>query len=315
MLQQTRVETVLPYYERFLAAFPTVRALAASSPASVLRCWQGLGYYTRARNLHRAAQTIVAQRGGRLPESAAEWRNLPGVGRYTANAIASIAAGEAVPVVDGNVQRVLARLFAIRACIDDSATQTRLWQLAEMLLARRAAGAFNQALMELGARICTARRPSCTVCPLRSQCRARAEGLQERLPVRRSKRPPRQVELVAAWVRHAGRLLLVRRPAAGLLAGLWTLPGTEVRDGQPPARVLRASLRQALGIEAEVGERIGLVRHAFSHRRWVVHVYACRLSPRRRPVRAAANMRWVDRAQLGEYALAAVDRKLLALAR
>jgi A/G-specific adenine glycosylase len=189
LLQQTRVRTVPPYYARLVIAFPTVRRLAAAPLEHVLKLWQGLGYYRRAVNLHRAARVIMDQRRGVLPRSAAEWQELPGVGRYTACAIASIAYSEPVPVVDGNVRRVLARLLAVRAPIDGQATQKRLWKLAEMLLARRAPGAFNQALMELGARACTPRRPGCMACPVRGWCAAHLSDTQHDLPVRRRKRP------------------------------------------------------------------------------------------------------------------------------
>ncbi len=315
MLQQTRVDTVLPYYRRFLAAFPNATRLAAAPLQDVLKRWQGLGYYGRARNLHRAARIIVHERGGRLPATAAEWQELPGIGRYTANAIASIALREPVPVVDGNVQRVLARLFAIRACIDLSTTRARLWQLADRLLARKSPGAFNQALMELGARVCTPRRPRCDECPLRSGCAAYAAGTPERWPRRRAKQPSPLINMVAALIEEQGRLLLVRRPPTGLLADLWTLPGGEVTDAQPPAEVLPARVREALGIEIVVGEQVALVRHEFSHRRWRVHVYVGRLAPGSPPVRLTKRVRWVARGRLRNYPLAALDQKVLQLAR
>jgi A/G-specific adenine glycosylase len=313
LLQQTRVETARPYYARFVAAFPTVRQLAAASLERVLQLWQGLGYYRRAVNLHRAARAVVRERGGALPCSAAEWQELPGVGRYTANAIASIAHREPVPVVDGNVQRVLARLFAIRVPIDRHATQARLWQLAAALLARRAPGTFNQATMELGARLCTPRRPRCVVCPLRRWCAAQRAGAQDRLPIRRTKRPSPQVDVAVALIEQGGRVLLVRRPATGLLARLWTLPGGEVDEQQPPEAMLRSRVWESAGLGVLVGPRLATVRHEFSHRRWRVRVYAARLAsagPRR-----TKDVRWVPRPRLADYPLASLDRKLLRACR
>jgi A/G-specific adenine glycosylase len=312
LLQQTRVQTVVPYYERFLAAFPTVRALAAVALDRVLKLWEGLGYYTRARNLHRAAQTIASV-GGRFPRTAAEWQCLPGIGPYTAGAIASMAAGEAVAAVDGNVQRVLARIFGIRACVDTSATQAELWRLAEKLLPRKSPGDFNQALMELGARVCRPRGPLCGECPIRARCAAYAGGMQAELPVRRPKRPVPRVEAVAALVQRRGRYLIIQRPPTGLLAGLYTLPGCELAAGASHAGALRIHVRAALGIDIGLGPPLGSIRHEFSHRRLHIHVYAARLLPGPQRLRATGKARWVTPAQLAALPMAAVDRNLLRL--
>jgi A/G-specific adenine glycosylase len=310
LLQQTRVQTVRPYYDRFVAAFPSVRALAAAPLERVLKVWEGLGYYSRARNLHRAARMIEAEHGGRLPQTAAQWQQLPGIGRYTAGAIASIACGERVAAVDGNVKRVLARLFHVEKPLEDAATQAVLWQLATELLPRSSPGEFNQALMELGARVCTPRSPRCDACPVRRWCRACAAGVQQRLPIRRARKAVPRVEAVAAVMCERGRCLLVRRPPRGLLGGLWTLPGAEIGDGQPHAQTLRCGVQAALGLDIEVGERLASVRHEFSHRRLQVHVYRCRV------IGGAVNSpegaaRWVPRARLERYPMASLDRKLL----
>ena len=311
MLQQTRVETVLGYYARFLAVFPTVQALAQAPLPEVLRVWAGLGYYTRARNLHRAAQMIVNERDGRCPATAAEWRELPGIGRYTAGAIASIAQRECVPAVDGNVKRVLARLFCIREPIDLPATQARLWQLAEDLLPRRAPGDFNQGLMELGARVCTPRGPRCEDCPVKTWCLGHARGNPERLPRRRARGPVRQVEVVVAILRARGRLLLVRRPATGLLAGLWTLPGGELMDKQLQTDALRSILKVRWGLSISVGRRVEVVEHHFSHQHWRVYVYECELERGRLHAGTTESTQWVSPARLTTYPLASLDRKLL----
>jgi A/G-specific adenine glycosylase len=311
LLQQTRVDTVLPYYTRFIAAFPTAARLVAAQLADVLKLWQGLGYYARARHLHDAARIVMEQRGGQLPRSAAEWRELPGIGRYTASAISSIAADEPVPVVDGNVQRVLARLFAIRTAIERSATQAKLWSLAEVLLARKSPGAFNQALMELGARVCAPRRPQCGECPLRRWCAAESMGWQERLPARRAKRPVPTIDAAAALLRRRGQLLLVRRPPTGLLAGMWTLPAVEITDGRSHADALRAWIRASLGVQVSVGPLLATVRHAFSHRHLRVHIYACMLAAGSASPRQSEGIRWVAPAHWADYPLATVDRKII----
>ncbi|RMF72215.1 MAG: A/G-specific adenine glycosylase, partial [Planctomycetota bacterium] len=221
MLQQTRVESVRPYYERFIARFPTVRSLAAAALDDVLALWSGLGYYARGRNLHRAAQVIVERHDGRLPRCHHGLLTLPGVGRYTAAAIASIAFDAPVAAVDGNVKRVLARLALVREPIDALPVGEGLQRIADELLARRAPGDFNQALMELGATICTPKNPNCRRCPLRNWCRAARRGLQSTIPLRRPKRAPRVVEAASAAIWRAKRLLLVQRRPHGLLGGLW----------------------------------------------------------------------------------------------
>ncbi len=312
LLQQTRVETVVPYYERFLREFPTVAALADAPLDKLMKCWEGLGYYTRARNLQRAARNVVQVRGGEFPATADEWQQLPGIGRYTAGAIASIANNEPVPAVDGNVKRVLARLFAIERSIDTPATEAELWALAERLLSRRSPGAFNQALMELGARICTPRAPACERCPLAPHCAARAAGKQAALPIRRTKRPVPHVEAAAAVICDNGRYLLLRRPPTGLLGGLWTWPAAEVVGDEQPADALRIYLREVLDVEAEVGQLLATVRHEFTHRRLRLHAFACRILAGHPRSGAHGTVRRVPRSRLDQYALATADRKVLA---
>ena len=285
MLQQTQVRTVVPYYERFLAALPGVAALADAPEERVLKLWEGLGYYTRARNLHRAAKHVVEQQAGRFPATAAEWQALPGVGRYTAAAIASIVSGERVAVLDGNVKRVLSRLCLVRASIDETATLDRLWGLADALLDPARPGDFNQAMMELGARVCTPRRPNCGACPLARWCRARAAGEAERLPTRRARRAVPAVELLTAAVRCRGRWLLTRRPPTGLLAGLWGWPSVEGSDPDG-AGALETTLSERCGARARLGAKLGTVEHVFTHRRWVLHVYEAKLHREPGPVEA-----------------------------
>ena len=241
ILQQTRVEQGGPYIKRFLAAFPTVQDLARATPDRVLKLWEGLGYYTRARNLHKAAKIIADERSGRFPETAEDWQQLPGVGRYTAGAIASIAFGESAPVLDGNVKRVLARLIDLDASIDDGAVTENLWALAALFVRGKLPGDFNQAMMELGANVCTPRAPACEVCPVSKFCFAFERGTQSQRPVRKPKKAVPHYEIVVAAIKKNGRYLLGKRPPEGLLGGLWEFPGGKVKPGETHAAALRRS--------------------------------------------------------------------------
>lgn len=315
LLQQTRVETARPYYERMVRRFPTVEALAAARLDDVLKLWAGLGYYARARNLHKAARVVVREHGAEFPRTAEHLQRLPGVGRYTAGAIASIAFGGRVAAVDGNLNRVLARLFGIKTPIDRTQTQRRLWALAEELLPARNPGQFNQALMELGAHVCLPKRPACQACPVGKWCVANARGWQQRLPRQGPKKAVPRMVVVAAAVKRNGRYLLVRRPPRGLLAGLWKLPEAELRDGEPAADVVRRHLRELCGLDVSVGALLGTVRHAFSHRLLELRVYACEVCDGKVPQATRRTLRWVLPRRFGDYAFASVDRKALALLR
>jgi len=266
MLQQTRVDTVIPYYHRFLAAFPDVQALAHAPEERLMKLWEGLGYYRRARNLQTAARVLATERGGRFPESAEEWRRLPGIGRYTAAAIASIAQGERVAVLDGNVKRVLARLYAIEKPVDDRAVEQKLWRLAESLVPSENPGDHNQAIMELGATICLPRQPRCGECPLREKCKALLEGKAAALPIRIPKRKvPHKVAAAAVIRRSDGAILLEKRASHGLLGGLWELPCCEVAGGMKPEEALEGFLKERFGLDSAVGIPLCTARHAYSH--------------------------------------------------
>ncbi len=313
ILQQTRVEQGLPYYERFIASFPTLSALASAEEDAVLRVWEGLGYYRRARNLHRAAKVLAEQYEGRFPTTAREWMALPGVGRYTAGAIVSIAFGEPAPVLDGNVKRVLSRLRNITSCIDDTATERALWDEAAALVPRNAPGDFNQAMMELGARICTPRAPQCAACPVARHCAALALGVQEERPVRRAKKSIPRQEAVAAIVMKNGRYLMAKRPSDGLLAGLWEFPSAEVRSGQSHEAALIRGMKVLLGIDIEVAGMLGVMNHAYSHFRVNLSAYRC-VHIGGKPIPAFhTQVKWILRHDFGQYALPKIARELLPL--
>ncbi len=312
MLQQTQVATVIPYYERFLARFPDVQALAKAELDEVLALWQGLGYYGRARNLHAAARLVCERHGGIIPSNPHEFRSLPGVGPYTAGAVLSIAFGQDEVALDGNVARVLCRLFN-----DDQDPRTakgrkELRRYAQALLPPGQAGELNQALMELGATICLPRAPRCPACPLGVSCRARSLGVQEERPVakRRGELPRR--EWVAALVEDEGKILAVRRRPQGLLGGLWELPGGEVLPDEEHPQALARILRVHLGLEAAVGEQLATVRHAYSHFQVKVHLYRCAVRGTPTPSGPWDGFHWLASEDYNAYGLTGVTLKALA---
>lgn len=313
MLQQTRVETVIPYYERFLERFPDLESLASADLERVYEVWTGLGYYSRARNLHDAAGVVVDEHRGRLPSEASALRELKGIGRYTAGALASIAFDRQEPIVDGNVVRVLARLLGVREDVGDRSVIEHFWSLAGELVRGQRPGDLNQAIMELGATLCTPRSPGCGQCPLRRDCVALREGDAEALPRKTRKPAARRVEAVAAWLRRGDKVLAVRRPEGGLLGGLWELAGGELAGGEAPEESLRRSLADRLGLTVAKIEAVGSVEHLFTHRRLKLHVFRCD-----DPVGRVRRQGWVEHRWLAPHKIATLPhggptRKALAL--
>jgi A/G-specific adenine glycosylase len=270
MLQQTQVATVVDYFRRFVARFPTVKKLAAADEQDVLHLWQGLGYYRRARNLHRAAKMIVNDFRGRIPDTVEALRQLPGVGRYTAGAIASIAFGRRAPILDGNVARVLARLFAVDDAVDTSAGQRRLWTLAERMVSRTRLhpGDINQAMMELGATVCTPDAPKCSTCPVARWCEAHNQGRVGQLPVKAARTAHREVRHDVIAVRRNGRLLVEQRPDHGLWSGMWQVVTWERHGGtKGPRDGVKDWIHQRFGLKVEINKEVGRFVHLTSHRR------------------------------------------------
>ena len=276
MLQQTRVETVIPYYLRWMRQFPTIAALARADLGDVLKAWEGLGYYARGRNLHRAARIVVDDYDGRLPDDRAALLALPGIGPYTVGAILSLAFERDAAVLDGNVRRVLSRLFAIDDDPGEAATRERLWALAEEMVPTGRAGRFNEALMDLGAMVCTPRAPHCGNCPLNPVCEALALGDPEAYPPRRRRAPTPHYDVAAGVIWREDRLLIAQRPLDGLLGGLWEFPGGKREPGESLPACLQRELREELDIEVDVGDKITVVRHAFTHFRITVYAFDCR---------------------------------------
>ncbi len=308
MLQQTRVETVRKYFERWMIQFPTIESLAAAPVDAVLQQWEGLGYYRRAHNLHAAACKLVSARGGRIPATTAELRQLPGVGKYTAAAIAAIAFGEDEIALDGNLRRVLARLLDLEVDPRSAAGERRLLDGAMQLLPPGRASDFNQALMDLGATICLPRDPTCHTCPLANHCLAFGRDVVAERPVRR-KKPPIPHHMVAAGViEREGKVLIARRPLGGLLGGLWEFPGGKVEPGESLRACLLRELKEELGVKVEARESVGTFTHAYTHFRVTVHAFMCRLTDGTPESLEHSQLTWVDEEALAEYPMGKIDR-------
>ncbi len=311
MLQQTQVATVIPYWERFLARFPTLPALAAAPLPEVLALWRGLGYYARARNLHRAAGAVVEAHGGKLPGSVDALAALPGFGRYTVGAVASIAFGLEAPLVDGNVARVFSRLFLIEGASGDRVREVQLWERAEAMVQGPRTGDLNQALMELGALICRTESPTCLLCPLREGCGALRAGRVDELPVPKVRAPRKPLVLAAAVWRRGDLLLLARRPGRGLFGGLWELPCVEVQPGGPDGK---AALAEALGEGVEIAPRVTTVKRTLTHRDLVVELYPARGEGQAR-VHGYEELRWSSEEEAGQLGMSTAMVRALAAAR
>jgi A/G-specific adenine glycosylase len=309
MLQQTQVASVIPYFERFLKIFPSVRALAQADDADVLRLWEGLGYYRRARNLHRSARLLVAIHGGALPNDPQLLRGLPGFGRYTVNAVLSQAFDRRLPILEANSRRVLCRLLRVRENPAQSDVEKHLWSAAETLVPAKRAGAFNQAMMELGALVCTPASPQCGHCPLARRCLAHGEGLQDTIPVRGLPAKVVQVDETAVAVMRHDHVLVVRRPDGGRWAGLWEFPHLE-QEALESTDAAARRLLSALGLQGKVHGELATIRHAVTRFRITL---TC-VSVSWRGGKFAAGLypegRWVAAADLAAYPLSSPHRRL-----
>ena len=309
MLQQTRVETVIPYFEKWMRLFPGIEALANASEQEVLNAWEGLGYYSRARNLHKAARIVAEEYDGELPRDLDQLRELPGIGRYTLGAIASIAFGMDVSTLDGNIKRVYARLFDVSEPVDSPRGEKILWQLADEHLPKGHAGDYNQALMDLGATVCVPKNPRCLICPVMELCQARQKGLQDQRPVKSPKKDVPHYVHAAGVIVARGRVLLAQRPSHGLLGGMWEFPNGRV--GGDPARGLAKALKTGYNLRLRAtrtprAELLGIVQHGYSHFSVTTHVFRCELlSPPN-----ASNLKWVPLKDLDAYPMGKIDRQI-----
>lgn len=366
MLQQTQVETVIPYFHRFLDRFPTLDDLAKASVNDVLKLWEGLGYYARARNLHKAAIKIVTELNGEFPRTVDSLMELPGIGRYTAGAIASLAFDVDAPLLDGNVTRVLCRLFAIKHNPKEPQIKEDLWALAEALIPkslakaelkkrlsklnpsqglapdrsssnnlakgsrsidvmhlqpsqgasylqppRGTAGEFNEAMMELGAMICTPRSPKCDQCPLNKICLAKKKNLQDQLPIKIKRKPVPHYQVTAAVIRRTGRVLIAQRPFGGRLGGLWEFPGGKQERGETLPQCLRREIKEELGVRIKVGKFITAIDHAYTHFTITLHAFECEVAAGSPKALGVEQFKWVRLMELDQYAFAKTDLKII----
>jgi len=312
MLQQTQVDTVLPYFEKWVAKFPDVESLAAADEQDVLSVWEGLGYYSRARNIHKAACMIVDELGGQIPKMVESLQKLPGIGPYTAAAIASIAFDVDAAAVDGNIRRVFSRLFDIKEPARSTEGEKIIWSLAKAHLPQGKAGIYNQALMDLGSLICTPGTPHCESCPIAEGCLAYQRGVQEQRPVKLPRRKIPHLTVTAAVIRMNGRVLLAKRSANGLLGGLWEFPGGTLEDMDEDLKMcLKREIKEELGVDVNIGEPFGVYKHAYTHFRITLHAFLCELHQGHVP-RALENdgIAWATRAELSKYPMGKVDRQI-----
>jgi A/G-specific adenine glycosylase len=308
MLQQTRVDQVIPYFNRFMKRFPSLKLLASASQEEVLKMWEGLGYYSRARNLHKAARIIATEYRGRFPSTAEEIIKLPGVGSYTTAAIGSLAFNLDLAVLDGNVIRVLTRLFVYGEESRSGAAKKVLQQLADALLVQGDAGNFNEAMMELGAMVCLPKNPHCIDCPLKSVCLGRAEGTPSKYPVKMPrKKVPHLIVGAAVVVNRKGEILIAQRRNEDMLGGLWEFPGGKQEVGETIQECIARELKEELGITVEVGDFLVTVKHAYSHFTMELHTYFAKIKlGRPRPIECQ-DYRWVDPTRLREVPYSKAD--------
>ncbi len=319
MLQQTRVDTVIPYYQRWFASFPDIYALAAADEQEVLKSWEGLGYYSRARALHRTAKIIVAEYDGVFPRSEKELMRLPGIGRYTAGAIASIAFGDPVPALDGNIRRIYARLLDLESPLKSKESEKALWNIAAEKLIPDRPGDYHEALMDLGATICTPVNPSCDACPIRSYCLADQRGKTAERPVLLPKAKIPHFDVTAAVILKQDGLeaedcsvLLAQRPSKGLLAGLWEFPGGKLEKEETLEQCLIREIQEELGVTVIIKAPFGSYRHAYTHFRVTLYAYLCEIENQSPQALAAQQIRWVRLDQLDEYPMGKIDRQIAA---
>lgn len=310
MLQQTQVDTVIPYFERWMAQFPDIPALSDADEQSVLALWEGLGYYSRARNLLRAAKMVRDEMAGELPQTMKELQGLPGIGRYTAAMIASIAYNLDIAAVDGNIRRVISRLFDVTEPARSTQGEQKIWSLAQANLPTGQASDYNQAMMDLGATICTPKDPQCDRCPIAEFCLAFQQGVQAERPVKKPRKAIPHLTVTAGVIRKDGHVLLAKRPSNGLLGGLWEFPGGTLEEFDENLEAcLRREILEELGINIHVGEAFGQYQHAYTHFKITLHAFLCTLVFGEEPQPLDCDgLAWVKLPELQDYPMGKVDR-------
>jgi A/G-specific adenine glycosylase len=304
MLQQTQVATVIPYHQKFLKSFPTIHHLAKSDLSKVLKVWEGLGYYSRARNLHRASQIVLTRFHGKIPETLKDLLGLPGIGRSTAGSILSFAFHKDAPILDGNAKRVLSRLFTVSSNPVKSKTEGLLWQISESLVPKGFSNPFNQALMDLGSMLCTPKEPECDRCPLHRFCKGRASGKPERFPAKKVKRTIPHIESVSAVIKKDGRVLLNQRPPKGLLGGLWEFPNWRIKGKKIQKQQLKNQMDREVGLSINVKESIGTFQQTYSHFKLTLSVFHCQ------HLNGKGKGKWVPIRNLALYPMSRIHRRI-----
>ncbi len=315
MLQQTKVDTVIPFFRRFIKQFPSIKALAAAELQQVLKAWEGLGYYSRARNLHAAARLLVSDHGGELPRTFDELKQFPGLGPYTAAAVASIAFGEAIPAVDGNTLRVFARFRGIEDPINRGSVKARIFRELQPLVERHDPSRFNQAFMELGALVCRPQRPRCLLCPLHTDCRALAAGRTSDLPQRIQKPPVPQFNVAVGLIWRKDAVLIARRPPDKMLGGLWEFPGGKCIDGESPDAAVVRKVAEETGLNIEPVLPYCSMKHSYTHFKITLTAFKCRRLSGRAQARSSDEIRWVRLDDISNYPFARTGAKIIETVR
>jgi A/G-specific adenine glycosylase len=314
MLQQTQMDRVIDYFNRWIARFPTIADVASADEEDVLKLWEGLGYYTRARNIMRTATILMKDHSGEMPAEYDTLLRMPGIGNYTAGAIMSIAFNEEYPLVDANIERIFARLFNLDKPVKEKKTHAFIWRKAEELLPQGRAREFNQALMELGALVCISRNPRCSICPIRNECQAFSLDVVSKRPVLQS--PPRTIfiEMATGILKHENRILIQKRKSKGVWANLWEFPGGRLEPGETPEMALVREYREETELAVASLQKITTVHHSYMNYRVTLHCYFCSLADDRyEPVlHGAQEYRWIEPDELLHYAFPSGHRKLIA---
>jgi A/G-specific adenine glycosylase len=311
MLQQTQVKTVIPYFERWMKSFSTLKKLAQAHDSTVLKHWEGLGYYSRARNLKKTAQIILQDYSGKVPDSMTEIMKLPGIGRYTAGAILSIAFDKKVPVLDGNVKRVLSRLFLLKENGGVRESENILWEIMENLLPDSESGNFNQAFMELGATVCLPKNPLCILCPLKQDCKGQKFGQQNSYPRKKQKPSSIKINVSAAVILRREKIYIQKRKIGGLMGGLWEFPGGKFLLGESPEQCLHREINEELGVALHIDKKLMVIKHSYTRFRVTLHVFLCRIDSGQISPTHCDEWSWVKAEELHTYPFPAANVKVV----